>query len=277
MYTDLMGYASTVDSLLTEGFAVAFTDYQGLGHTGVHPYLEPRTAAFNVIDAVRALRAQFPDISARWLAVGESQGGQASWAANEYASNYGAGLNLVGSIALKPAADMSGLATAAANGTLTDGQIALMPSVVAGLERIDPTLVESDYLRGAASQYKQVFMSCAPESDKEPLYAELDAEQVQPISLIATIRLLGLLRANALPQRPLSAPLLVVNGSADELIPSQWVTAAVSHACSLGGIVMHIELNGRGHNDVDFGESEYRWAHDRFAGEPAPSNCDRHD
>jgi hypothetical protein len=34
--------------------AVAATDYQGLGAPGVHPYLDAKTAGFNVIDSVRA-------------------------------------------------------------------------------------------------------------------------------------------------------------------------------------------------------------------------------
>ena len=92
-YPDLEGYASSVTSFVDQGFAVAFTDYQGLGHAGIHPYLEPRTPAFNVIDAVRALRAQFPDYSTTWMALGGSQGGQASWAAAEHADDYGAGLD----------------------------------------------------------------------------------------------------------------------------------------------------------------------------------------
>jgi hypothetical protein len=152
-YPDLKGYASAVAAVVQAGFAVAFTDYQGLGRPGVHPFLEPRTAGFNVIDAVRALRAQFPDVSTRWMALGGSQGGQASWAANEYARDYGADLNLVGSVATAPAADVSGLADAARLGTLSKDQIAYMPLVVSGLEVIDPSLVESDYLRGPAEVF----------------------------------------------------------------------------------------------------------------------------
>jgi pimeloyl-ACP methyl ester carboxylesterase len=270
-YPDLKGYASAVTSVVKSGYAVAFTDYQGLGLPSVHPYLEPRTAGFNVIDAVRALRHLFPFVSPRWLAIGGSQGGQAAWAANEYARDYGEGLDIVGSVALSPAADMSGLADAARNGTLTQDQIALMPLVVAGLEVTDPQLVESDYLRGAAADHKEAFMSCS--SDKQGLFAELNAEQVRPASPAAADRLTQLLDANALPQRTLSAPMLVANGGNDQLIPPQWVTAAVSRACSLGGIVQHIEMAGRGHLDADPGDEGYRWMKDRCAGTPAPSNC----
>jgi pimeloyl-ACP methyl ester carboxylesterase len=270
-YPDLKGYASAVAAVVQGGFAVAFTDYQGLGHPGVHPFLEPRTAGFNVIDAVRALRAQFPGVSTRWMAVGGSQGGQASWAANEYARDYAGDLNLVGSVAMAPAADVSGLADAARLGTLTKTQIAYMPLVISGMEVIDPSLVESDYLRGPAEDFRQQLISCAP--DRDALYSQLDIEQVRPASPEADQRLSAVLKDNALPQRTLSAPMLVMNGSDDDLILSQWVTAAVSRACNLGGMVEHKEVHGKGHTDLDPGDDGLHWMADRFAGKSPPTTC----
>ena len=91
-----MGFLSTVIAFLTDGYAVAMTDYQGLDDVGVHPYLEPWTAAYNVIDAVRAIRNLSADVSSNWAAYGVSQGGQAVWAANEINAEYGHALKLVG-------------------------------------------------------------------------------------------------------------------------------------------------------------------------------------
>ncbi|MCZ8379280.1 lipase [Mycobacterium sp. CPCC 205372] len=269
---DLMGYASSVISLVTSGHAVAFTDYQGLGHPGRHAYLEPRSAAFDIIDAVRALRNLYPGIvSDKWLALGGSQGGQASWAANEYAGDYGDGLDLVGTIAFAPAADLSGLADGARNGTLTPDQVGLMPSVIAGLEVAQPDFVVSDYLRGPAAEHLGKLISC--DEDKEQYFAQLRPEQVRPASAAAADRLTEILDTNALPQRPLAAPLYVANGSQDTLILPEWVSAAVSRACSRGGTVEHKEMAGRGHVDPDPGAEAYLWMQDRFAGKAAPSNC----
>ncbi len=105
---DLMGYAPLIQSFLADKYAVALTDYEGLGESGSHPYLEPRTEAFNTVDAVRAMRAISATVSARWMAVGYSQGGQAAWAANELNSYYGNDLQLQGSVALAPAANLTG-------------------------------------------------------------------------------------------------------------------------------------------------------------------------
>ena len=55
---------------------------------GLHPYLDSRTAGLNIIDSVRALRAAFSDVSARWVALGGSQGGGAVWSADEQVASY---------------------------------------------------------------------------------------------------------------------------------------------------------------------------------------------
>jgi len=270
LYPDLKGYAETVASLTGEGYAVAFTDYQGLGTDGVHPYLEPRTAAFNVIDSVRALRHAFPDISTRWLALGGSQGGQAAWAANEYAKDYGSDLDLVGSLAVAPAVDLTAIAHEAQTGELSPLGISVMPLIIAGLEVEHPSLRESDYLRGAAAQEKQALISC---SDKDS-NIELSIDDVRPSSDAAADALLRMLGDNALPQRSLTAPMLVVNGSDDDMVRPEWVDAAVHRACELGGTVEHTVQQGRGHLDVSYGDQGTRWIRDRFDGQPAPSNCD---
>ena len=120
----LLGMVTFVDAFAKRGFAVAFTDYQGLGNPGVHPYTDARTAGLNMIDAVRALRHTHPgEISDKWAAFGGSQGGGAAWAAAEQAGPYASDLNLVGAVALAPAADVSGLVTKAGEGTMTRDQL----------------------------------------------------------------------------------------------------------------------------------------------------------
>ncbi len=142
MRPDLGGYAGEVVALLNRGFAVALTDYQGLGRSGVHPYLEPVTAAHNVIDSVRALRRIDDAASAQWAGWGASQGGQAIWAATELAGEYGSDLHMVGGVAQAPVSDMTAMVDGATKGTLTAGQRVLYPLVVVGAARSEPTVVD---------------------------------------------------------------------------------------------------------------------------------------
>jgi dipeptidyl aminopeptidase/acylaminoacyl peptidase len=65
--------------LLGQGYAIAATDYPGLGTPGPHPYLVGESEARAVIDSVRAARS-FPGTgnSNHYAVWGHSQGGQAS-------------------------------------------------------------------------------------------------------------------------------------------------------------------------------------------------------
>lgn len=272
--SDLLGFRSMVDSYLREGYAVAMTDYEGLGGTGSHPYLEPRTAGFNVVDAVRALRNLFPNVSTYWAGLGNSQGGQAVWAANELAGQYATGLNLVGSVALSPAANITAIADLGRAGGLSSEQRDLLPLIAEGVARYDPRLVEDGVApRLTAEQQTQAF-SCDSDAGGRrdelvpPTSIHLDDERTVAVFRTA-------LRRIALPQQPLAAPMLVVNGLDDRTIPAEWVRTAVGQACALGDHIDHVEVTGAGHGDL--GAQAYdiasQWLRDRFAGSPAPSNC----
>ncbi len=106
------GAADAIRALLSLGYILVVPDYQGLGtDTGYHPYLDATTEGYNMIDAARATRKLLPNASDKWVAFGVSQGGQASWAANELNATYSSpDLNLVGSVSVSPAADIAGLA-----------------------------------------------------------------------------------------------------------------------------------------------------------------------
>jgi hypothetical protein len=88
----LLDSVTTVAALVSAGYVVTVSDYQGLGRNDTyHPYLDSTTVGYNLIDSVRAARKFVPNTSDRWAALGASQGGQAAWAANELADNHGWG------------------------------------------------------------------------------------------------------------------------------------------------------------------------------------------
>lgn len=270
----LMGFLPGVLDYLTDGYAIAMSDYEGLGAPGRHPYLEPRTSAFDITDAVRALRGIFPNVSTRWVAFGNSQGGQAVWAADELAGWYGTRLDLVGTVALSPAANVTALADLAYGHSLTADQRALMPLVVAGLERFTPGLGGHSLLPDLPKEQEEKMFTCQP--DARTLRSELlPPEGIRVDDQATTTLLRDALRKIALPKGPLTAPMLVVNGLADKTIPPQWVTAAVNEACQLGGRILHVEVAGAGHGDL--GDQAYdaaaNWVRGRFESVSAPSNC----
>lgn len=267
---DLREYFGLVAALLKSGFAVAFTDYEGLGRPGVHPFLEPRTAGFNVIDSVRALRALFPATGTRWVAFGISQGGQASWSAAELDGFYGNGLELLGATAIAPAANMAGMARLSYLDGLTPDQRLIMPALIMGAERSRPPVPVDRLLHGTAATEVTTAMDCTPRADE--LRSKLTNADLKPDTEADAVALETSLRKMSLPTQPLSVPLYVLNGSADDLVLPSWVATSVSRACAIGGLIEHREIAGAGHS-VQPDEALSNWVTDRFTGKPAPTNC----
>lgn len=271
---NLLGQAPVVAGFIKLGFAVAFADYQGLGAAGNHPYLDARTAGRNIIDAVRALRATFPDVSRQFGAFGGSQGGGAVWAADEQVAEYAPDLTLVGAVALSPAADMVGLVDKAQRGTLTTDQRPLMQWVLASLGRLHPELKLDDFRHGVAAANWDALSACAGAlvHTRAEVAPDIGPFDFAPASPRASAALTGLLRDWALPQRPLSAPLSVVYGTADTYIDPEWTTRAIAEACARGGTLLWRLEDGKGHADVDAAD-QIGWLVDRFHQKPVANGC----
>ena len=162
--------SAAVNTLLKAGYVVAVPDYQGLGDPAggkryYHPALDSTTAGYNLIDAVRATKNLIPDTSPIWMAVGEVQGGQAAWALNELADNYGF-QSLRGTVSISPLADLSGLADAAADGTLTPEQRRVYIEYLAALAtEYKSHFPLDDYRRGAVKRNWALLLGCRAGDD----------------------------------------------------------------------------------------------------------------
>ena len=103
-----------------------------------------------------------------------------------------------------------------------------------------------------------------------------ESNDLRPATIQATDALREALRKVALPQEPLTKPMLVVTGERDALVLSDWVASAVSDSCALGGRVEYIAVPDADHRTIMWKRSQAvaQWIGARFAGVPAPSNCD---
>ncbi|MEZ0113580.1 hypothetical protein ABH920_007613 [Catenulispora sp. EB89] len=106
-----------LSGLMAAGWAVAMTDYEGLGTRGNHPYLLGESEGRGVLDIVEAARqlavqTDRPPLSERCAIVGHSQGGQAALFAAHLATRstdpYSVRGTLVGVAALAPASNLKG-------------------------------------------------------------------------------------------------------------------------------------------------------------------------
>ena len=277
---DLAGYASFMGVMLSRGYIVAMTDYQGLGIDGQPPHslIDTATLGNNVIDAARASRRVTDTASTRWAAFGYGEGGAAAWAATERAASYGGGLEFVGAAALAPLADLSSLATAAEQGKLTPEQYKLQMLVVEDLA-LTANLNRDDFRSGLARDRWDLMIDCAPADPASvpPLFDQLRPSDLQPSTPAAAEQLRAALSAAALPLNtatPPTVPLLVIYATDDPTVPSSVVSGAVRRACVTGAPVEIVTKVGDTQTTTDLTvQYALDWLQNRFGGAQLSSVC----
>jgi pimeloyl-ACP methyl ester carboxylesterase len=272
----LLDLAPVVTLLVQAGYVVTVADYQGLGDTSTYyPYLDSTTAGNNIIDSVRAARKLVPNTSNRWLVLGISEGGQAAWAANELAENYGYGLALVGSVSLAPHSDLTPFADAAAAGQLTTEQKAALQLILATLKNAYPDINLDDYRRGIVTEQGDLLSRCDVKGAdaRSKVIDQITDNDLRPSSPQAVAALRAYLQKMSLPQGPTAAPMFVIYGGKDPLLPVEWTNGALAQACRMGDVI-DIQLQpDKGHSDLDI-TTTFAWITARFNGEPAPNSCE---
>ena len=273
---DLRGLSSTVVGFLRAGFVVTVPDYQGLGSDEAdHPYLDSTTVGFNLIDSVRAARKLVRQMSARWAAVGVDQGGQAAWAANELVSNFGGGLEFLGAISVSPFSQLDGMASDASAGVLNWEQKLMLVNYLSAMKKqYDEDFDLGEFRRGSAEQNWDLLLSCdGPNADAKKKAAQgISNDDVRPAGPAAVETLRGFLRKTSLPQGLTGAPMWVIYGDRDPLIPRSWTEAALERACEYGDVVQTSVRPGYPQY-IDVPASA-DWIRARLRNEPPVNDCE---
>jgi pimeloyl-ACP methyl ester carboxylesterase len=257
---------------------VVAADYRGLGAPGAHPYLVGDSEAEDVLDGARAARSLLGIAASNAVVVlGYSQGGQAALFAGEIASTYAPELFIAGVAAVAPVTSVLELAptgdrpppsgqsafTAMAlfawahhYRTFTLASV-LTPAGLAGL-----TAVSTSCVNGVASLFDA----------ESPTRFFLPGWQQDPAVQAAN-------QANRPGGAPTSAPILVVQGNADEVVPYAETTAFVAdRLCRTQyDTVDYVVERDTGHSQVlEQGAAAIdRWIRARFAGGPMTDSCSR--
>lgn len=213
--TSYISYTDSVQNQWLEaGYAVARTDYQGLGTPGTHPFLIGKPAGRSILDIVRAARNLSPKIGKRYVIAGHSQGGHAAlWAAG-LASNWTPELKLKGTVAFAPASHLREQAGLLENIPFPSSLSALAALVVKGAETesdaIDPAALISDSGLAFYPQTKTECLSRLAESDN--LGGIAPSELIRDgANLDSLLDLLGTQN----PAVQTAAPILLAQGTAD--------------------------------------------------------------
>ena len=260
-----------VDEMLAAGYVVAATDYEGLGTAGVHPFLVGQSEGRGVLDAARVAAAiPAAHASDRVLVFGHSQGGQAALFAGELAPSYAPELNVLGVAAAAPAADVEHILPLAGSVRGSAGYVAL---ATLGFDAAYPAANVQQILTPEARQQAQIgFTECSSavlqafSGDHAGLFAS---------DPLADPELAAILHENSAGNQRTTAPILVVQGTADVTILKPLTDGFVTKACAAGDQIDYRTYDGADHGTVIVAAKSdvLAWLAARVAGTAAPDTC----
>lgn len=262
--------------LVQRGYAVAVTDYPGLGTPGPHPYLVGVSEARAVIDSVRVARS-FPGVGgSRYAVWGHSQGGQAVLFTGLIAARYAPELSLVGVAAAAPATE---LATLLRDDINTVGGRNLTAMTLWSWSRVFGAPIDRVVYPAAIPVVDRLAEEClesivdllARQRTERPLQSEFLSNP----SFAGTEPWRSLIASNTPGPLPRTIPVFIAQGTADELVRPQVTQNYVSKLCRGGSKVRLLEMPGVNHGFAarDSANIAVAWIADRFAGSPPPSDC----
>jgi hypothetical protein len=274
---ELGGYDVFLAALVGAGYAVVATDYEGLGTPGPHAYLISESAGRSVVDAVRAARHAQRGLSTTWVALGHSQGSQATAAAAEISGSYGRGLHLAGALAFAAPINLADTIEGRLANIQGDfGSQGLYPLILSGLRTEHPQLKYSDYLGPQAIQVMPLVESaCLGDIYGWFATRNLPASEFQPVSARALANLKNWLAQEGIPRKRMPVPFTILAGELDEIVGPDQVADVVAAMCGLGSNASSRSYIGIDHNGVvpTATSDALAWLGDRVHGLPATSGC----
>jgi alpha-beta hydrolase superfamily lysophospholipase len=248
------------------GYVVVVSDYAGLGTKFPNTALDMRSNALDVIYSIPAARAAWPQLGAKWLVMGYSEGGLTAVAVAEAASEVGDS-NYLGAVAIFGVAEAQDLFKRQAQGP--DDRV--LAYLAYGIKTVFPEFRVEDILTDKAIlQYQRASQTCGAASE-----LRLAANEMLKPGWENNHYVKQFLTRNTPGQKPARDPLLLISGEADPAVPSLFTSKVVARFCKQKTRVLFVTYPGLNASAV-LGNSvseQLSWIRARFAALPAPSNC----
>ncbi|EAW20397.1 alpha/beta hydrolase family protein [Aspergillus fischeri NRRL 181] len=260
----------TLIPLLFSGYAVVGTDYAGLGNNYTsHKYISARANANDVYWSTIAARKAFPHrLSEKWVSIGHSQGGGASWKLSEHELVQTNESGYLGGVAIAPnthiydavVEEMDNLEGSSAEESQNSGAFSYIPSVYFALRAVFPNYTAtwlSDVARKRIElgEHAQLCATALPAVMQGLNFSQV-ITKVDPSGL-APIKEFQDMNAPAQGDKA-ARPLLVISGANDTTVRPALVKKAYKKSCEAGNIVRLSSYPGLEHSPV-FGASAPEW------------------
>ena len=241
--------AQEVRTFVDAGYAVAATDYQGLGTPGTHSYLVGADEGNAVVDVVTAAHHVVPDLSPTWFAVGHSQGGQAVLFATRSAARAPT-LRLAATVALAPASSLNAILPAVISlGDLSDQAYAIYSLI--GLSTLDPTVHPAQLLGPAGVARLPIALESGCIDQADAAFRQVPTAMLFRVSPAELSRLDAELERYDEPEaEPTVGPVLLVQGLTDEDVPAGATASLLVRLRQQGSPVTEKTYPGLNHDGV---------------------------
>lgn len=260
-----------IADMLRRGWAVAMTDYEGLGTPGLHTYMVGRSAGPAALDVLRAARrldeANLPDDLPLGL-VGYSQGGNAAAWAAELQPQYAPELDLVGVAAGGVPADLVTVQRNIDGGPYSG----LMILGGLGLEAAYGVDIDQYHTYRGTQEYYDAQNDCLLETLVKAAFRRLSG--ITTIDPFDDPEIRARAEENRLGDLPPGVPVLVQHGRNDDIVPVGQAREMYDAWCAMGATARWRS------NDADHiggyliaNRRAIAWMGDRLAGRPEPGTC----
>lgn len=261
-----------VQQHIASGHVVVGTDYEGLGTPGLHPYGVGESAGRNLLDAARsATHVADAGAGTRVVLFGHSQGGHAAFFAGGIAPTYAPELEVLGVVSVAPPIDLVALTS---NVSLAAGSLGWDVMFVRGFAAAYPELDVRLVLTESALDASDVVESACADAVLNA-FIGLTTPQVLVRAPADVPAWREVLERNSLRVDWVTAPVLLVKGDADGLLPKPFTDLFVDKLCAAEDLVEYRVYSGATHTSVLVASAADvdGWIADRFSDLPASSTC----
>jgi pimeloyl-ACP methyl ester carboxylesterase len=278
LWSDPVFGIPAIDRIAAANWVIVATDYSFAEKEGPLPYLIGEGEARAALDSVRAAR-QMPELKldTRTVVWGHSQGGHAALWTGIIGPRYSPDIKIVGVAAIAPAANLTRII--ALNPTV---EKMLGPYVARAYSRFYPDITFETALRPVAlKSARQIVNLCgfAPPEDPQQILALAGTFDGPALAIPGNRALVARLAQN-IPDQPIAAPLLIVQGLADPVVPPAATNEYVEQRCAAGQYLEYWTFAGLDHGTIvqpgtSLPEPLIAWTAARFANEPQAKGCAR--
>lgn len=273
-----------IQPLVEQGWAVAASDYSGMGAPGPSSYLVGPLEGRGILDSMRAvlnpsdLIGSVPINQSKLGVYGKSQGGEAVLSAMEISPTYSPELDIAGGVSLAPGLTpgLQGVLNAVASNPTSTSQNMFVLLIAKSYAENYPEDTNLDEILSDKGKEKMAILDQYCGGDLADRVVDVPLAE-----LLNTPVASGLVTAlgKAMPgSQPLEMPVVIAQGLKDKTILPQFTHAQVMSRCALGDTVYYVRFPFDDHPSLNYqarlsSTSVIDWMNARWAGEPAPDNC----